>query len=278
MPRVCIVLCHLAAFSSATVTEVDDLAAFSSEAVTDEDESFSCDAASFLQKDVQLHTYTASAGAAMAAKDKATLRSDPHQRVWFLCKGSPQPLSMEMQQAEIEVEDLVNCTAEMTFEGLCCAPWSTGLDFSKPVSIDLKAEQTAISDTGEASATVIKLCTEQNAGEEIAGDVPARLPVTCFEETYSDDDLLGNTTLGAGEAILRARLKFFLAQGLAMDVIPKCSEEVSVCPDGSAPAVVQDDWIEANSKPPSLLQEGEQLKFSGALFTSGSFSLSFGLF
>lgn len=222
----------------------------------------SCDEMSnvvnLLQKDAILRdrtTHENRAGAAMTAKDLLTLRSDPFQRVWFLCNGSkPQPRTEEMIAAEIEVEDELMCTAEMTFEGLCCAPWSTGLNYSQKVSLGLKAEQeqTSVAPTN-ATESVIKLCTESTAGEIITNGEPAKMPVQCFEEQYTQADLMGSSTLGAGEAILRARISFFLQQGISVDAIPLCANEVSLCPDGSAPAVVQDDWIQA------LMAEGVSL-------------------
>merc|ERR1719375_1772094 len=103
----------------------------------------------------------------MAAEDLATLESNPFQRVWFMCKGPPpQPRTEEMKAAEIEVEDTLMCTAEMTFEGLCCAPWATGLDYSESVSLGLKAEQetsTSASLVQSATEEIYKLCTEQAA-------------------------------------------------------------------------------------------------------------------
>ena len=136
MARLCIALCALTVLSSAAVE--DEFAA-----------TKSCDEMNdifnLLQKDAKLRDRTNRehrAGAAMTAKDLLTLRSDPFQRVWFLCKGPPpQPRTEEMIAAEIDVEDEMMCTAEMTFEGLCCAPWSTGLDYSQQVSLGLKAEQ-----------------------------------------------------------------------------------------------------------------------------------------
>jgi len=169
-------------------------------------------------------------------------------------------MTEEMKQAEIEVEDEMMCTAEMTFEGLCCAPWATGLDYSQSVSLGLKSEQVTETSASLAELTTgetYKLCTEQSAGEELA-TMAARLPVTCFEDIFTEADLVGgqvgNETLGAGEAILRTRLGFFLSQGIPMDVIPKCSENVAICPDGSAPAIVQDSWIQEMSDA-SLLQK-----------------------
>merc|ERR1719217_1406012 len=117
-------------------------------------------AVSLMQKDVKIR-----AGTAMAAKDKKTLEGDPFQRVWFLCKGAPpQPMTEEMKQAEIEVEDELMCTAEMTFEGLCCAPWTTGLEYSESVSLGLKSEQVTetsalLAELTTGETEIYKLCT-----------------------------------------------------------------------------------------------------------------------
>jgi len=245
MARLCIVLCALTVLSSAALE--DEFAA-----------TKSCDEMNdifnLLQKDAKLRDRTNRehrAGAAMTAKDLLTLRSDPFQRVWFLCKGPPpQPRTEEMIAAEIEVEDEMMCTAEMTFEGLCCAPWSTGLDYSQQVSLGLKAEQEQTS-LGDATESVIKLCTESAAGEILTNGEHGRMPVQCFEEQFTQADLTGNSTLGAGEIVLRARISFFLQQGISVDAIPLCANEVSMCEDGSAPAVVQDDWIQALKWVPS---------------------------
>jgi len=202
---------------------------------------------------------------------------NPFHRVWFLCKGKPFHHETEEEEAAgMKSENPMKCTTEMTYQQLCCAPWNEGLEFKVTALGSLGGGSTANVQALRTDPVIVKMCTTAASGATLmqsGGQAAASMPTECITRDFSFDDLKGIGGMAPGEIFLRARILFFVKQGIPADTIPTCAKEVSTCPSGAPPATVKDEWLQkvmqdADASSASFLQ--------GGLHTSGSFSMQDG--
>merc|ERR1719426_141402 len=122
----------------------------------------------------------------------------PPSRVWFVCEGPPfAPRSAEEELNGVRRVNTMRCTAEMTSEELCCAPWATGLSFPRaPAGVNLDAAQVPpssmlwIKPSGTMSSDIAIVCTA-DAGTP-ADQVGVELPMQCASQEFSLAELRGD--------------------------------------------------------------------------------------
>ena len=128
-------------------------------------------------------------------------------RVWMVCKGAVQAAPTD-EIAGLETAREMNCTAQMPFQELCCAPWSSMTfpdSVTSPVFNAPKAEVSllAISPPKE----ILKICTTQTSQTDMmkaAGVTVGTVTGECINKEFTMDMLLGK---GDGAKISsRARL------------------------------------------------------------------------
>jgi len=217
-------------------------------------------------------------------------KKDPFHRVWFLCKGAPfDQASKDEQSAGITSTNPMKCTKEMTMPELYCAPWKSGLAFDVTSLVNLPNAKEAGSTGGlYPSSKIIKLCTQAASGQDMmktGHQTAATMPVECVDQDFQEEDLNGGDGIVPGEIFLRARILFFIKQGIPGDKIPTCAGEVQSCSNGLPPTTVAAEWIDATQKSDSasllLLRRSRDTNmtsdsagsFAGTLMTSGSFTM-----
>jgi len=189
---------------------------------------------------------TAPAAAPAAAPPAAEAAAEalaplPPSRVWFVCEGAPfAPRSAEEELNGVRRVNTMRCTAEMTSEELCCAPWATGLSFPRaPAGVNLDAAQVPPSSmlwmkpSGTMSSDIAIVCTADSGSSE--DQVGVELPMQCASREFSLAELRGDWHLAPGQAVQDLRIEYLAQQGVPADRIPTCAE-IAECPGGGAPA------------------------------------------
>jgi hypothetical protein len=210
----------------------------------------------------------------------AELYEDPLQRVWFLCKSQPpQPTASVAKAAGMASVTQMQCTRQVTFKGLCCSPWSIGLDYSKEWGMQVPpARDDSTMEISNSTVPRITLFTEQAAGAVLlqqSGATSANMDVTEVA-SFSEADLRGNDDLSPGEAVLRARIEFLKAQGLPVSSIPTCAAEVQTCPGDVPPATVAAEWLNGAGLVLKQRHTAVMTRGGGFLASTGSMSLGGG--
>jgi hypothetical protein len=217
------------------------------------------------------------------AMDAAELYTNPFQRVWFLCLTAPDhPTPKEEKLAGLAAVAEMKCTRQMTFKSLCCLPYNDtpkNLSFEFSWHMQIPSARDDASDKGESLP--IRLFTEGAAGSTLMQKSNMTEANLQLEEvaSFSEADLRGDSTMGAGEVVLRARIAFLHAQGIPKASIPTCHKEVAQCEGGAPPATVSEAWFASgDNAASSLLSSSSQASLGlGTQFVSASGSLRLNL-
>jgi len=212
------------------------------------------------------------------AMDAAELYTNPFQRVWFLCFSAPDHATpKEEKLAGLAAVTEMKCTRQMTFKSLCCLPYNDpakSLSFESSWSMQIPAARDDASDKGENLP--IRLFTEGAAGTTLMHKNNMTEASLQLQEvhSFSEADLRGDSTMGAGERVLRARIDFLHAQGIPKASIPTCHKEVAQCEGGAPPATVAEAWLASEDNAASSLLSMSVQGRGGFLAATGSFRLS----
>lgn len=216
------------------------------------------------------------------------------KRVWLACRG-PQFGTRSADEAESHIDrvNVMQCTTELTFEQLCCAPFETGLNFHRPVMMDLKdGQDKPAMNQSEAllqagSETGIIICTQEAAAAKIAqakGASAAKADMLCMPQEFSAAEIAGATGTGLkpGEVVLNARIDFLIQQGIPGSAIPTCVGSGVTCPSGKPPASAGKDALDSlglaqmAGSARGRKARGTSRGGRASLSTTGSFTLSAG--
>lgn len=226
-----------------------------------------------------------------------------HGRVWTLCEGKQfRSPTHEQKIAGVKASNKMKCTAELSFEQLCCLDFAnveTAMTVQGGMMLDLAQVEddsgallgnttTALLSSlfvddarklGE-SAPQITLCSTKEPTPTDPNETAVQAPVDCVAREFTVDEIRNAANVSAaagGNVVLNARIDFLMKQGLPDSAIPLCTETVQVCPcSGKPPSTAGQAYLDARPRMAgtpgsSLLQRGEQRGFFSALQTSGSF-------
>jgi len=172
-------------------------------------------------------------------------------RVWYVCRG-PQfvPRTEAETLSGVSRVNVMDCTAEMALEDLCCAPWATDVEFPrKHVGVVLEAAQEApgsalamINDeAADTSAEIMIFCTQPTEAGTIAleeGAAAAQIATECFSRMFSVAEIQGVGPGTPGQLLLEQRQAYLIAQGVPAAAVPTCSATVEKCPNGNPPVTL----------------------------------------
>lgn len=148
--------------------------------------------------------------------------------------------------------NVMDCTAEMTLEDLCCAPWASKEDLEFPrehVGVMLEAAQAppggalamVNDEAADPSAEIMIFCTQPTEAGTIAeeeGATAAQISSECFSRMFSVDEVMGVGPGTPGQLLLEERQAYLVAQGVPQSAVPTCAATVSTCPSGNPPVTL----------------------------------------
>jgi hypothetical protein len=141
----------------------------------------------------------------------------------------------------------MECTKEMDQPELCCAPFATGLEFSrKNVAVTLDAAQACPgsalamqTDATDPLEEIVIFCTSPTDSAAIAAEEGAsavQLKTECFSRMFTVAEVQGLGTYAPGQILFENRLAYFARSGVPVASLPTCAQVVDSCPSGAAPA------------------------------------------
>jgi len=205
------------------------------------------------------------ADAKAAAVRATTVQAATHGRTWYACETKPPAAqSPDMQAEGLKPMQKMMCTAAMTAEELCCAPWeSVKFDVSAGFAEDSpKVEQDTANllEKARANTKIVEVCTEMGNPFNLLkpGDM-ASIAGECSDVTEPGETETLTTGKSLGLRILESRVRWFLQQGIDPQDLPTCKRIVKSCANGESVLSVSDEFLAEVAGMPKANQDSTRL-------------------